>query len=36
MAEIAKLIKLTLTDFENSQDEVRARVKALCDKYPLY
>ncbi|HIT85756.1 MAG TPA: serine hydroxymethyltransferase [Candidatus Ornithomonoglobus intestinigallinarum] len=36
MAEIAKLIKLTLTDFENSQEEVRARVKALCGKYPLY
>lgn len=36
MLEIAKLIKLTLTDFENSQDEVRARVKALCDKCPLY
>lgn len=36
MAEIAKLIKLTLTDFENSQEEIRARVKALCDKYPLY
>ncbi|MDY3031709.1 MAG: serine hydroxymethyltransferase [Clostridia bacterium] len=36
MAEIAKLIKLTLTDFEGSQDEVRARVKALCDKHPLY
>ena len=36
MLEIAKLIKLTLTDFENSQDEVRARVKALCDKHPLY
>ena len=36
MVEIAKLIKLTITDFENSQDEVRARVKALCDKHPLY
>lgn len=36
MHEIAKLIKLTITDFENSQDEVRARVKALCDKHPLY
>ena len=36
MREIAKLIKLTITDFENSQDEVRARVKALCDKHPLY
>ena len=36
MHEIAKLIKLTITDFENSQDEVRVRVKALCDKHPLY
>lgn len=36
MHEIAKLIKLTITDFENSQDEVRARVNALCDKHPLY
>lgn len=36
MREIAKLIKLTITDFENSQDEVRTRVKALCDKHPLY
>ena len=34
--EIAKLIKLTITDFENSKDEIRARVKALCDKCPLY
>lgn len=36
MVEIAKLIKLAITDFDNSADEVRARVKALCDKYPLY
>lgn len=36
MREIAKLIKLTITDFENSQNEVRQRVKALCDKYPMY
>ncbi len=36
MVEIAKLIKLAICDFENSADEVRARVKALCDKYPLY
>ncbi len=36
MREIAKLIKLAITDFENSKGEVRARVKALCDKYPLY
>ena len=36
MGEIAKLIKLTITDFENSQDEVRKRVDVLCKKYPLY
>ena len=36
MREIAKLIKLAITDFEGSKDEVRTRVKALCDKYPLY
>lgn len=36
MVEIAKLIKLAICDFENSKDEVCARVKALCDKHPLY
>ena len=36
LREVAKLIALTLKDFENSQDEVRARVAALCKKYPLY
>jgi len=36
MAEVAKLFKMAITDFENTKDEVRARVKALCDKYPLY
>lgn len=36
MREIAKLIKLAITDFEGSKGEVRTRVKALCDKYPLY
>ncbi len=36
MVEVAKLIKLAICDFENSADEVRARVKVLCDKYPLY
>lgn len=34
--EIAKLIKLTITDFENSKEEIRCRVKVLCDKCPLY
>jgi glycine hydroxymethyltransferase len=36
MQEIAKLISLTIKDFEGSTEKIRARVKALCDKYPLY
>ena len=36
MQEVAKLIALTLKSFDESCDEVRARVAALCAKYPLY
>ena len=36
LLEVAKLISLTLKDFDKNQDEVRARVAALCKKYPLY
>lgn len=36
MVEIAQLINLTISDFESNADTVRARVKALCDKYKLY
>ncbi len=36
MKEIASLIKLTITDFDNSADQIRTRVSALCEKYPLY
>ncbi|MBQ3554407.1 MAG: serine hydroxymethyltransferase [Clostridia bacterium] len=36
MIEIAKLIKLTLSDFENNKDMVAKRVADLCAKYPLY
>ena len=36
MAEVAKIISLTLSDFENNKEEARRRVKALCEKYPLY
>lgn len=36
MVEIGKLIGLTLKDFDNSKDDVMARVKALCEKHPLY
>ena len=34
--EVAKLISMTLKDFEANKDEVVARVAALCKKYPLY
>ncbi len=36
MVEIAELMYLTAQEYEAKQDEIRARVKALCDKYPLY
>ena len=36
MKTIAKLFKLTATDFENSADYVRATVAEICKKYPLY
>lgn len=36
MVEIGKLIGLTLKDFDNSKDDVMARVKVLCEKHPLY
>jgi glycine hydroxymethyltransferase len=36
MVEVGKLIALTIKDFDNSADEIRKRVQALCDKHPLY
>jgi glycine hydroxymethyltransferase len=36
MVEIAKLIKLTITDFDNSANAIRERVAKLCAKHPLY
>ena len=36
MITLAKLIKLTATDFENSADKIRAEVTKICEKYPLY
>ena len=36
MVELAELMKLCATDFENSRDAIRARVSAICKKYPLY
>ncbi len=36
MAEIAKIIGLTLKDYDANAEEAKARVAALCAKYPLY
>ena len=36
MKEIAHLIFLAATDFENSCEAIKASVAALCKKYPLY
>ncbi len=36
MKEIAELIYLTATDFENGKETIRSRVAALCAKHPLY
>ena len=36
MKTIARLFKLTATDFENSAESIRAEVAAICKKYPLY
>ena len=36
MGTIADCIKLAATDFEAKADEIRARVTAICEKYPLY
>lgn len=34
--EVGKIIAITLKDFENKSEEAKARVAALCKKYPLY
>ena len=36
MDEIAELIYLTIIDFDNRAEEIRTRVTAICDRYPLY
>ena len=36
MVEVGKIISITLKDFDTNADEAKARVKALCEKYPLY
>ena len=36
VVEVGKIISITLKDFENKSEEAKARVAALCKKYPLY
>ena len=36
MKLIAKWIKDTVTDFENSKERITAEVMALCEKFPIY
>ena len=36
MREVGRIISITLKDFDANADEARARVAALCAKYPLY
>ncbi|MGN1115531.1 MAG: serine hydroxymethyltransferase [Candidatus Ornithomonoglobus sp.] len=36
MAEVGKLIAMTIKDFEGNKEKVKARVAALCEKHPLY
>jgi glycine hydroxymethyltransferase len=36
MKVIAKLIKLTASDFEGKADYIRDEVTKLCNKYPMY
>ncbi len=36
MVTLAKLIKLTVTDFEAKGDYIRGEVTKICQKYPLY
>jgi glycine hydroxymethyltransferase len=36
MEEVAELIYLAIKDFEGNKDAIKARVAALCEKFPLY
>lgn len=36
MKKIARLIKLTITNFDTKADYIRSEVTKICDKYPLY
>ena len=36
MEVIAECIYKVASDFDNSKEEIKAKVEALCQKYPLY
>lgn len=36
MKTISHLIKLTVTDFDTKEDEIRAAVNEICSRYPIY
>ena len=36
MREVARIIAITLKDYESRSEEAKARVNKLCQKYPLY
>ena len=36
MREIAKLISLSIENFEKNKENIKKSVKTLCDKYPIY
>lgn len=36
MIEIAELINMVITSYDEKFDEITARVNAICEKYPLY
>ncbi len=36
MKTIARLIKMTVTEYDTKADEIRSTVNKICEKYPLY
>ena len=36
MKEVAELISLVINNFDETKDDVAARVQELCRKHPLY
>ena len=36
MKEIAKLINMTVEEYDTKREEIRTRVAAICSRYPLY